>query len=279
MMGISFTSPEYVRAADDEYEIDASDSKAGGDPDSGDASLDSDGDASNSSSRMKKKSKIRKSKKGRRSHSRSRSRDGEISLADKFTMGLALAGNFAQTTTSVSIGTLSASSSTAGELALGGGVFFNIPFNEGPGMVLVDEVTVSFLGRKGTFQETTTSANWVKLSNLIRIYPIPFLTIGVGGYYSLGIGNYTVTAKDGTSTSVGFADVGLKKSDFGLEAGLGTRFPLSESFGILGDIRYSLGLANIISNDLSAAYEALGEVDVSTKFNELALYVGAVFSL
>lgn len=86
---------------------------------------------------------------------------------------------------------------------------------------------------------------------------LPFLDIGVGGFYSMALSDITVETVLGSSTTTTFDAAGLSGSDYGLVAGVGLGIPLGITTLTL-EARYLMGLANRLNN-------ATGEAGAKSK--------------
>ncbi len=97
---------------------------------------------------------------------------------------------------------------------------------------------------------------------------IPLLNIGLGGYFSTGIGSVTSKNALGVETgSASFDAASLSKSDYGAVASVGLSLPLGvTTLSVEG--RYLYGLKNILAN-------ATG--DASTKMSAFDMLVGFTF--
>jgi|GEM_PF-1454678 len=72
---------------------------------------------------------------------------------------------------------------------------------------------------------------------------IPMLQVTGGGYYASGIGDVTFSDAS-NSVSQSYADAGLRRTDYGLTAGLGFSLPIGVGSLVL-EARYNWGLADI----------------------------------
>lgn len=83
----------------------------------------------------------------------------------------------------------------------------------------------------------------------LRYSLIPLLNVGLGPYWSMGLGNITsTTGISTTSTSASYANDGLLQNDFGLSASLQLRIPFTPFTSFIVDGRYDLGLTNLATN-------------------------------
>jgi len=68
--------------------------------------------------------------------------------------------------------------------------------------------------------------------------------LGLGGYFANNIGQVTRINNAGEEEKGSYADARLKRTDYGLSAGLGVAIPMGSSVAFLIDGRYNMGLAN-----------------------------------
>lgn len=91
--------------------------------------------------------------------------------------------------------------------------------------------------------ETSFGANQLTIPLLVRVHPISYFSVGVGGYYSSSFGDISVD--DGTvSTSVPYTSVGINRPDAGLLASIRGQYPVADQIQAVLDIRGILGLVN-----------------------------------
>lgn len=120
---------------------------------------------------------------------------------------------------------------------------------------------LSFLGVKGV---ANTDFNYLSIPVLVRYQVIPqFLRIGVGGYYSIGLGDisvhgdgvdpFTGEVKKG-SNSVSYKTLGFNKYDYGLVGSLQGSVPVTSNVSLIADARYNLGLANLIDSKTESVH-------------------------
>jgi hypothetical protein len=162
-------------------------------------------------------------------------------------------------TTTVS-GTELTQSSGKASLGIGGGALLGIS----AGTFLELEIGALKIARKYEVKTATASSTdlstytqgAVQLPLLLRFNLLPFLSIGAGGFYNLGMGDIkkssVETASDGTvetSSSKGsFSSFGLKKNDFGALVSLGIYVPVAPKISFIVDGRYALGLSDVNAN-------------------------------
>ncbi|MGK5089751.1 outer membrane beta-barrel protein [Bdellovibrionota bacterium FG-2] len=122
-----------------------------------------------------------------------------------------------------------------GRNSYGGGALLGIRFKRFFGL----EVGGLYVNRKYGDSAGDICFNTLQLPALLRFRLLPMLSFGVGGYYTMGIGNVTF----GTATST-FADAALKKSDYGVVGDARLRLPLVPTLGFIVDFRYLYGLGD-----------------------------------
>ncbi len=155
-----------------------------------------------------------------------------------------------------------------GKMGYGGGLTTEFVLADGFGL----ETDLLYLSHKfsrdtanlfGTTVSSTFTSGYVHIPVLLRFRPIPFLNLGVGGYYSRVVTAWNVGAE-------GFGDQTFDygKNDFGFAAALGTLIPLGDSFSLVGDLRYARSLTDSArdSND-------------SLKFSDFQILVGVRFGI
>ncbi len=127
-----------------------------------------------------------------------------------------------------------------------GAIYANNKF--GSDLANVDGVSVS----------GDTSFNSIQIPLLLRFTVLPLISFGVGGYYSMGIGQVSETLSVGgapaaTATST-YADAGLKTSDYGFLGDVRIRLPLIPTFGFILDFRYLYGFGNLSADAAAKIY-------------------------
>jgi len=111
--------------------------------------------------------------------------------------------------------------------------------------------------RMETFQNGGNTYNLRGLSLniplLVRFYPLKIMSLGAGAYYGTTLGNLkgtgSTTAGDRNFTP---AEAGVGNNDWGVAAAVGLDIPLSDHFGILGDVRYLLSAFNAGNTNTSS---------------------------
>ncbi len=104
---------------------------------------------------------------------------------------------------------------------------------------------------------------------LVRFRPKPWFHVGLGPYFSIGLGaDQTVGSQ---SQSVSLSALGLKSSDLGLMGilGLGYEFGdfLDKPVSIVFDVAYTLGFGSLVADSTLAGA-------TSIKYNDLHLLIG-----
>jgi hypothetical protein len=137
-----------------------------------------------------------------------------------------------------------------GGTAFGGGIFASVPFLPAfrieSGLFYVPELYSTF--------STVYMFNELQVPILVRFTPIPFLSVGAGGYVGLGIGNVSITSGTNASTSTTYQQQFLTQFDWGLVASVQLDLPLSPEWSILADARYQFGLQDMNSTVNSGTY-------------------------
>ena len=110
---------------------------------------------------------------------------------------------------------------------------------------------------------STVHSGYLQIPVLLRYHPIPFVNLGVGGYYSRVLSGWNVSAS-------GFGDVGANydKNDFGLVAAVGTIVPLGDNFALTGDVRYARSLT-----------DSARQTNDALKFSDFQALVGVRFGI
>ncbi|MBC7691413.1 MAG: outer membrane beta-barrel protein [Methylotenera sp.] len=140
------------------------------------------------------------------------------------------------------------------KLSPGFGVLVNIPLTVISLQTGLLYVTKSFgIDDQSGFKDFYLKFKSLQVPVLARISPFPMLTVGLGGYYALGVGKITAGAafndpqlppNSRFDESGSYADTQFKRSDFGLEAAVGLKVPVDLGISIVGDARYLFGLLN-----------------------------------
>jgi hypothetical protein len=104
-------------------------------------------------------------------------------------------------------------------------------------------------------QTQTFSQNVIEIPVLLRLHLMPLISVGVGPYFALGMGNVTV---NGTSES--YSAAGVQTSDFGGVASVQLGLPLG-LVKLSLDARYVLGMKEQ-STDTSTNSEKNREIQI-----------------
>ena len=137
------------------------------------------------------------------------------------------------------------SSDVSGKKNFGGGVQGELVLAPGFGL----EVDALYLNHKfsrksgnifGSDVSSTFTSGYLEVPVLVRYRPIPFVNVGLGGYYSRVVTAWKVSAEGlGSKT---YNDSG--KNDFGVVGALGTMIPVSDKLSIVADLRYTRSLTD-----------------------------------
>lgn len=153
--------------------------------------------------------------------------------------------------------------STAGYgIGYQGGI--GLDFGLGPIAVGADVL----FAQRGSFIGIASSKwNTILVPVQAKLTLIPFLSLGLGGYFSTAIGDISTDTGAGSTSSVSFAAANMSKSDFGAVASLGISLPLGVTTLSL-EGRYLYGMKNLQTN-------ATG--DASMKLSAFDMLVGVTF--
>jgi hypothetical protein len=157
------------------------------------------------------------------------------------------------------------------KLNFGGGAQFEIMFGQVVGL----EFGGIYLGRKFSQTDSTvpitleSTYTYVQIPLQLRFWLGRFVTLGVGGYYAIPVGDIKFSALgiEGTST---YAGAGLKTSDYGLLGSLGFNIPLGPAVGLMVEGRYAMGL-----QDLNVTANPAGTV----KWSDIQFLAGLRFGM
>ena len=97
----------------------------------------------------------------------------------------------------------------------------------------VDTVTATSVSNELTL-------NTIQFPFLFKFYLVPSIALGVGGYFSHGMGSIQI----GSST-ITYKDAGLGADDYGALVSLGLQIAILPYVSLMGDFRYLYGLQNI----------------------------------
>lgn len=84
---------------------------------------------------------------------------------------------------------------------------------------------------------------------LVRIVPLPFISLGLGGYLGFATGSvsqYNESTK--TTQEFTYETLNWGKTDFGLAMSVGLDLPVAPATSLLVDMRYLIGLSNLDKN-------------------------------
>lgn len=115
----------------------------------------------------------------------------------------------------------------------------------------------------GQTADTTYTNTLLQAPVMLRVWPVPFASFGLGGYYSRYISKVNASADIGGSTrtrTMSNADLGIGLDDWGLVASLGFDIPMSKTFGVLAEARATQSLStpnNPVNNWGSRDVQAL----------------------
>jgi hypothetical protein len=91
--------------------------------------------------------------------------------------------------------------------------------------------------------ETSFGSNHLTIPVLLRVHPISYFSVGVGGYYSSSFGDLS-TETGSNSTSIAYTSAGVNRPDAGLIASLRGQYPIADQIQAVLDVRGLLGLVN-----------------------------------
>lgn len=103
---------------------------------------------------------------------------------------------------------------------------------------------------------------YVVLPVLVRVYPASVFSLGAGAYAAYQIGN----ARFETQNVEADGEAAINRFDYGAVANIGLKFPTGNGVAILGDLRYSHGLANLSKDPEVEAYNRSLEASVGVGF-------------
>lgn len=116
-----------------------------------------------------------------------------------------------------------------------------------------------YLGRKISVTDATvpTSADYLyhylQAPFQMRLWIKNFFSLGLGGYYSFGVGQVS-TSVGGLSVSSTYAALNTKGYDYGLIGSVGFNFPLGSWVAVLAEGRFVYGLCDINTPPNPAGY-------------------------
>ena len=171
--------------------------------------------------------------------------------AQAYTMGIMGGMNMSSQSATVGPGLNGSTVSSTSGTGYQGGVYFAQNFTP----MLTFELGLNYqsLQSKSTLTvltgstTITTTEKRLQVPLIVRYWFIPsILGFGVGGYYSMGLGNVKADSSNEaiTASSNGsYKDAGLKSSDYGAVGSVQLRFPIGPTLRFLVDGRYLMGLA------------------------------------
>ena len=159
-------------------------------------------------------------------------------------------------------------SSVTGATNYGAGLVSELVFNPNVGLeidLLYLNHTFSQLSSEffGQSLSSTISSGAINIPILLRYRPIPFLNLGLGGYYSRVVTNWTVSAAGYNDTTTDFG-----KNDLGVTAAIGGLLPLGNSLSVMGDFR--------VAQSLKEIKRSTGE---AVQFTDFQFVVGLIFGI
>ena len=152
---------------------------------------------------------------------------------------------------SFSVSGVSVTSASQADSGLGFGALAGIsvaPFIEfETGGLYVSRKYKSVLTTLGTPTTNSYSQHALEIPLLLRVNLIPFVSVGAGAYYAIGMGD--VSDNNGTKTTTGsYSSFGLKSNDLGLQVSAAVHFPIMIATSLILDARYSYGLTDVNNN-------------------------------
>jgi len=94
---------------------------------------------------------------------------------------------------------------------------------------------------------TEISFTTIQIPVLFRYYLLPGFSVGLGGYFSHGIGTFTSypAADPGLVTTQNYDELNFGADDYGLELSVGIQLGVFKSLGIVMQTRFLYGLADV----------------------------------
>jgi Outer membrane protein beta-barrel domain len=117
------------------------------------------------------------------------------------------------------------------------------------------ELGALFVSRQYSAGTANFATNGFEVPGMVRWWPFPFFSIGVGGYLHQFIGNLAVSDASGNYNSQSFASQNLNTTDLGLVGGAQFRIPILTQCNILLDGRFLYGLTDLNSLSSTGFYE------------------------
>lgn len=167
------------------------------------------------------------------------------------------------------------------EVVFTGGLMANINMNQ-----LVSVETGIFYTPKdigieggvlGLPADTVSSMRALEVPLMARVWLADYFSLGVGGYYSIGVGKVDTTARsNGNSVNLGaqanqtYESAKTHAVDYGLIFGAQLKLPVTTVLNFIVDSRYNLGIRDMRLNPKGGDAE---------RFRTLRFFMGATFNL
>lgn len=111
----------------------------------------------------------------------------------------------------------------------------------------------NFSKMEGAGLQTDYTVAALQYPILVRYGLSESFTVGMGGYYSTGVGNLTRT-QNSQSHIVGYNDILLTSWELGLVTSAQYRWPLNENMSLISQARILLGLTDLDQSETSSLY-------------------------
>ena len=135
-----------------------------------------------------------------------------------------------------------ASSSSIG---IGGGVLFEGSFVSPIGF----ETGLLYVHRKNEYKTSSVAynqgSNWLQVPFGLKFRFAEIISVGAGAYIGYRLGSPSNDFSLGNSTLAGYNSSNNENFELGFYASAGVTFPVSESMGIVLDLRYLRGVSNL----------------------------------
>jgi hypothetical protein len=164
-----------------------------------------------------------------------------------------------------------ATTTSSAKLGIGGGAQLELMLGQVVGL----ELGGLYLQRKFSTTDSLlaitaeSTFTYVQIPLQVRFWLGRFVTLGVGGYYAMGLGDIKSTAL-GIPITTTYAAAGTKTSDYGLLGSLGFNIPLGTSVAILAEGRYAYGM-----QDLNVTKDPAG----TAKWRDMQALIGLRFGM
>lgn len=140
---------------------------------------------------------------------------------------------------------------------------FGFMFQFVPGPIDL-ELDVLYASKKVEAGGATFTLNSIQFPLMVRLAPLPIISVGFGGYYQMGVGNVTterngVSASTDYNTTIFYTTLGLKRNDYGAIGSVRLKLPLGGA-NLIADLRYLYGLQDNLlpaSSSASVKYRSL----------------------